>query len=272
MNTLRNAAVAYFKEQHWATIPLGLDSGGFPKRPLPQAWQQATADKESLTALWRGFDPKGIGIVLGPCSDNVAVIDVDDQELGIEVTGALLFGHVKTRIVQTVRKRVHVYVQEETPSNSTRFFVTYKGRQVTIELKAQGTQVAAPPTPGYTLVATDPPIRVPTVRDAWVSIARKLGLDISPAASTSGYPPAWQKQVGKGERNNAIFIEAHRLREARMPLDDALDVMRLRVEGRYEAGDISWHEIERTVRSAYRSGEIAAQSAARRRFMGPIAS
>jgi hypothetical protein len=195
----------------------------------------------------------GVGIVLGAASQNIAVIDIDNPYLGALAVGTLTLGRVKTRIVQTISKNFHIYVQEETPSPGGAVKVVYRGQKIGIDLKAQGGQVAAPPTDGYTLVADHPPMKVPSIRDAWLSLASRLPIEMPAASSSAGYPHAWAEHVEAGERNNALFIEACKLREAQMPMDEALEIIKARIETGYDPG-MSWREVERTVRSAYARG------------------
>ena len=58
----------------------------------------------------------------------------------------------------------------------------------------------------------------------------------------------------EGERDKAAYIEAHKLREAGIPLDQAREIMRLRAEAYYQKDGLQVGEILRTVESAYRKG------------------
>ena len=209
-----------------------------------------------------------MGIVLGANSGNLAVIDIDDHALATKAFTTLVAYKVRTRMVWTVSRNLHVYVREERPSNSTAFKVQWEGRTIGVELKAQGTQVAAPPTPGYELCwwkvnednsYKEPilPMQVPTVRAAWDSLALRLGVGM-PAAGTpsdANYPHPWEVSVPEGDRNKAAFVEGCRLREAGVPIAQALQLMRARFEAAY-AGTIQWWEMERTIKSAYQRGEL----------------
>jgi hypothetical protein len=245
---MKMGSALYFKQFKWVAMPLVADSNGLPKRPFVDGWQNLTLDADVIGSLpWE--KAIGLGIVLGPASDNLAVMDLDDSELGQEAIALC----ANTRRISTVRNRAHIYVREETPSDSTRFTVKYKGRDVTVELKARGTQVAAPPTPGYNqMCASDmPPIAVPSIAQAWQALATRLGIASADMPSTSGYPRPWQPQVGEGERNNSLFVEACRLKDAGMPLEQALDVIAARLSS-YDQKNMPWSEVKATVRSAYR--------------------
>ena len=142
--------------------------------------------------------------------------------------------------------------------------VQWKGRAVSVELKSTGTQVAAPPSPGYAWMAKGKvyPDIFPSLEDVADLVFTGLRLryeDFSFGDSdkpVSGFPRAWKEEVPSGERNESIYIEAHRLREAGMLRDQAIAIMLERVRQGYQTGQISEAEVIRTVKSAYTKGEI----------------
>lgn len=242
---LKKAAARYF-QRGWVAMPLALDQSGLPKRPIVTDWTQLTLDAKIIGGLpWE--QARGLGIVLGPVSGGLGVLDIDDTELA----AALAAIDLRTRVIGTIRKRLHIYCYEQTPSNSTRFTCEWKGRPIGIELKAQGTQVATWPTPGYTLINDVEPIVAPSVEMGWLSICSKFSI-LMPH-NQGNYPTPWQAKVGKGERNKSIYVEAHKLREAGLSYDVALEIMIARLQQHYEDGDMAWREAERTIQSAYRT-------------------
>ena len=59
-------------------------------------------------------------------------------------------------------------------------------------------------------------------------------------------------------RNNTLYVEAHKLREAGMELDAAIDILTTRVRQSYQDGEsINHNEIRQTVTSAYRKGVVS---------------
>ena len=77
MTTLREAALAYYHGRGWTAHPLTLNAAGLPKVPLTDDWPHIAPTEAAIAALdWR--HAKGIGLVLGSVSGNLAVIDVDD--------------------------------------------------------------------------------------------------------------------------------------------------------------------------------------------------
>ena len=239
----------------YTTIPLGLDVSGRPKRPLPSAWSSMPHNWDKISqAPWH--NAKGLGIVLGPQSNNLAVIDIDDEEMAQEVIA--ICKH--TRAIRTIRNRCHVYIREQEPSRPTIVPVEWRGKQIKIELKCMGAQVAAPPTPGYNHVGAPDrePILVKNIAEAWGKLAKHLNAItiVVNGEITSGYPKPWQPSVPVGERNKSVYIEAHKLREAGMDKQLALDIMQTRYHEHYAKGGMAWNEVLATIDSAYRKGRI----------------
>ena len=263
--TFLEAALVYLRRGYLAH-PLENDANGFPKKPIVPGWTGLERTEAVIKSLpWDRA--KGLGIVLGAASSGLACLDIDDTELPWDLLVALNYeARYLPRTVRTIRQRGHIYVQElDGPSPSTRFPIRWRDREITIELKATGTQVAAPPTPGYTLLTTKTsqgPMRAFTVASAWEFLLdcfedRFPGQITVPTGTlTSGYPQPWAPAVHEEQRNNTAYIEAHRLREAGMPLEEALRVMEARFGAAYDKQGIAWPEIARTVRSAYQKGEV----------------
>ena len=245
---LREAAEIY-RKKGWAAIPLENDANGYPKKPFTPNWQvQSPYAPPQPPETWERAT--GLGLVLGRVSNGLCAIDIDDVELAKIAFQVCSW----TRVVETIRHRAHLYFIEQTPSVSRRLTISYQGRDVCVELKSTGTQVAAPPTPGYTRRSglTVKPAVTPTVAAAWGQVAKLLGVNQEmPPASPAGVP-AWSPFVPKDHRNNTLYVEAHRLREAGLSLELALDHLRHRFETRYESGELTWEECEKTIKSAYR--------------------
>lgn len=233
----------------WVPLALGLDAQGLPKRPLALGWTSLQHDVDSIRKQpWDAA--RGIGILLGSPSGNLAAIDVDDVEMAETLIEPL--ADVKTRVVRTIRNRLHIFCYEETPSASVRFTCKWRGRDIGIELKATGTQVATWPTPGYALINDCEPIHAPSVEAVWLSICRQLDIEMPSTDRCSDFPRPWQPHVEKGERNKAVYIEAHKLREAGLAYEPALEIMAARLGLHYTDGDMAWREAKRTIESAYR--------------------
>lgn len=111
MTDFRAAARGYFDQHGWVTIPLVLDNNGLPKRPFSNGWQETPAEWPVIEALpWERA--LGIGVVLGPVSDNLAVIDIDSVPLSEAILSALTDAQANFYAVRTGRHRSHFYFRE----------------------------------------------------------------------------------------------------------------------------------------------------------------
>ena len=245
------AARAYIRNG-FTPIALGLDAEGRPKKPIADGWQTLRPnDERTRKQGWK--TAVGIGILCGPASSNLAVIDIDDVELAAAVFAKLARSHKPFRWCWTGRNRGHLYVREQEPSEGGKVWRgIWEGREVGGELRCRGQQVAAPPTPGYVLAREEAPQAVENVRKAFDAICLAMG--ITPIENTGGgnYPPAWQDTVRDGTRNDSLYVEACKLAAVRMPFERAVELLRLNVEIHYEDGhQMSDKEFRDTVRSAY---------------------
>ncbi len=249
---MRDAAKDLY-EQGYIPIPLGLDANGYAKRPLIKAWPLLPHNWEILKALpWK--DAKGIGLVLG---NGLEVIDVDNAELA-QAMFAYLFrrmGSGLPRFVWTVSGNCHIYTRPSESAPSRFFRYQWGDTQVGIETKAQGNQVAAPPTPGYTLADPDAePFFCKTIDQAAAPLFAAMGMVLLDEERGGGYPKPWAEQVPEGQRNKSIYVEAHQLREAGIELEAAMTMLKARFQNDYEG---YWsHDMEKTIRSAYRKGVV----------------
>lgn len=267
--TLKDAALKYRDSYGWTCHPLRRNEDGFPKIPITQAWEKlTTADVDSLD--WQRAD--GLGIVLGAASGNLAAIDIDDSGLAHASSQWLLAENLSPLFAWTARHRGHVYCLEATPSASKVLAVMYQTRKVGIELKAAGTQIAAPPSPGYSYLDPDFEPLYMSVGDAWARLFNALGLETftgtigTPMHGASGYPRPWQEGIDVGERNNACFVESCRLHDAGMAQETALQHMIIR----FGNAGLTQREIAITVRSAFNRESKQRQAAAPSRFTGPV--
>lgn len=257
MNVLAAAAVKY-AASGWATHPLRNNEDGYPKVAIVKDWQHLTPeDIEGLP--WDRA--AGIGIIGGSNSQNLGFIDIDQAQLAADVA-AYLVRRKRCLMAWTARRRIHVYVQECEPSSYRKIVFPYKGEDATVELRAQGSYVAAPPSPGYLWLNESWEPLYGSLLDVWQEIV--LGADLRPAGrpgvlsthsgsvvtTSAGYPTGWAAQVPFGERNQACFYEAACLKDARMPIEQAWAFMQGRISNCY-AQPIHWPEMRRTFESAF---------------------
>lgn len=265
MATFLDAALVMFRERGWLCHPLRLDPNNLPKVPITAAWSTLEPSEETIQSL--AWDrAAGIGIILGARSRNLGVLDIDCEPLFNVLVAALGFSDAP-RLVRTARNRGHYYCYTEGPCQSTWREVLWDGEKVKIELKTDGTQVACPPSPGYKLLNQNPPQPFPDMELAWEFFCdvmlhfapKHFSLPPPGALQPTGganYPKPWSAQVPESERNKTAYMEAQTLREAGATFEVALHLMQARFSQDYAKGGIAWREIEATVRSAYRKGEV----------------
>ena len=215
-------AARSYCEEGYIPHPLTLDDKGDPKRPIVSGWPTLKGDWQQLEALpWS--DAKGIGLVLGAESGNTAVVDVDD----VDMAAAVLKVCNRTRATRTMHDHAHVWFREEEPSSSTVVRVQWRGREIKVELKAGGTHVVVPPTPGYRHAGTreQQPVLVRSIASAWEEIAKRIGA-VTIRPSSNGTAPKVEGSIPDGERNNTLTSFAGTMRRRGMSETAILDALR----------------------------------------------
>ena len=264
MTPFHQAAEDYYNQHRWTCMPLKLDPQGYPKRPIVTDWTNIRQHMPTIDARpWEGA--AGLGILLGPASSNLAVIDIDSKTLARAVYDIIKTHDQEVYAVRTARGNMHLYLTEIKPSPSSKFPITWEGERLYIEHKGTGTQVAAPPSPGYSIVR-DTLLEWESMATLWRLISARLQYlhpdRYEPTVTRADGTPAegvrpWLDEVTDGNRNNTLFVEAHKLREAGMPFEQALPLLITRTRLAYEANhDMTDHEVEQTVASAYRKGVV----------------
>lgn len=246
------AARAYIRDG-FTPIALGPDADGRPKKPLAYQWANLTPhDPRTRKQGWKRAT--GIGLLCGPHSNNLEVIDIDDEELAEAIFVKFARAHSHVRFVWTVRGRGHIYLRVRVPNERPGpWHGQWEGREVRGELRGRGMQVAAPPTPGYILAREEPPQVVESARKAFDAICLAMGIQPIEGAGGGNYPPAWRDIVREGSRNDSLYVEACKLAAVRMPFERAVELLRLNVELHYEDGErMADKEFRDTVMSAYR--------------------
>lgn len=251
MNAFAEQA-AIWAGQGWASHPLRMNEDGFAKVAITRDWQHIQPE-DSLRLDWSSA--KGIGLIGGSNSCNLGFIDIDDQELSARSWAWLIRSHKNPLCVYTARQRLHVYVIEPKPSAYKSLDLRLEGRRIKVELRAQGSYVAAPPTQKYQWANPEWEPIYGCLIDVWNELKQGVGeIDWWPhdtAIASSGYPPVWQNSVAVGERNQAFFKEACQLKDAGIFHDEAWRLLQIRVQESYSP-PIPWRELQRTFESAYR--------------------
>ena len=263
---LHKAAERYYNAHGWVCIPLKLDNNGLPKRPIPTDWTNIRPFMADIDALpWDSPACVGIGILLGPTSNNLAVLDIDSKTLARAVYKIIRDVGQEVYAVRTARGNMHLYIRERDPSPSTKRDIVWEGKTMKLEFKAQGQQVAAPPSPNYAIIH-DEFLEWQSLDTFWELLDHRLRATHpdeykpAPTGQTEGEKSTtrvWQPEGAVKTRNDTLYVEAHRLREAGMPFQEALALLITRVGRSYQdSGEIPESEIRATVASAYRKGVV----------------
>src|SRR3989344_8497622 len=133
----KEAALSWLKKNR-SIIPVDPQS----KRPLIQwkEFQQRRPSLDEVKQWWDQWPYAKIGLVCGPVSDNLAVLDIDDVELAVKMIDQL---QEHCPINQTPSGGLHVFFREEELSRS--------GPLVpgVADIKAEAGYVIVPPSEGY---------------------------------------------------------------------------------------------------------------------------
>ena len=90
--TISSPTLALAREYAAAGLPV-IPLHPSSKRPTDTAWpDKATLDADLITAIWRGDDPRGIGVVGGHTLDAggyLTILDIDEHDLAASGTEAL---------------------------------------------------------------------------------------------------------------------------------------------------------------------------------------
>ena len=254
VSSLTDCARTYIA-RGWTPIALGSDSENRPKRPLAKAWETLTpTDPRTRQQGWKRAI--GVGVLCGPASNNLAVLDLDDVDFAQAVFAKLVRGHQPFRWVWTGRNRGHLYLKELKASDGKFWRATWGGREIRGEVRCRGQQVAAPCTPGYTLARECEPQEVEDAHKALAGVLLAMGAIpiVDRDHGAAGYPKPWLAQLNDGERNNGTFVEACHMASARMPIDKAIEIIEYRAghDHKSDAAKLGFHEIRATVESAYK--------------------
>ncbi|MEX1254100.1 MAG: AAA family ATPase [Dehalococcoidia bacterium] len=236
-------------------MALRADAKGKPKAPIVTGWQTMSLDTWEAQPWERAL---GVGLLLGPASGNLGIIDVDDVGLADAALALFLRRHRPARFVRTGSNRGHIYVIENQPTaHKRKVLAAFDGRPVKVDLLVQGAQAVAPPTAGYGLEGYEEtldadPLPVPNIEAAWQSLARDLNIREIEARQrgTNANAPPLGERIIEGARNDTLASLAGSMRRrgaTRREILAALTVMNERCEP-----PLSERELEAIARSVGR--------------------
>ena len=245
MGTRLDAALAYLA-QGYSIIPCRPNN----KRPLIrwEYFQKNRATAGQIQAWWMQWPDANLAVITGVISA-ITVIDIDGGP------GTLSFAKMQkqpsqlTRLIKTPHGW-HLYYRYN-PA-----FHTGAGFLPGLDVRNDGGYVIAPPSTvggiAYAVLRDIDPSLLDVVPEAFLSTTRKAEPD------AQGRPLPWSEQVAQHSRNDTLYREAHKLREAGIPEDQALELLLVRVQKRYEPNDFPMEEIKRTIHSAYQKPTVRA--------------
>jgi len=255
--------VWFYYKQGLSIIPLGVNSENNLKAPSSIEWKQfysrKPTEKEIKSWLKKGLF-KGIGIIGGEVSGNLAIIDFDDSNIPNEIGLDLGKIMAKGNWVAKTGKGWHIYCRGTEPVR------TRKAAAVSMDLKASKGYVAAPPSPhelgvNYKFLNEKlgeiPKQEVMGMFDDIVAKIKKVRHIKPPRAkeiqAKGGEPPCitlMKQGAESGRRNETVYALANYYRYSKnTTLDDTINLLTSWNNKNNEPLDDS--ELIQTIRSAY---------------------
>lgn len=155
-SSIVQAAVAY-GARGWSVIPL---RGTQPSLADWRPYQTQRANEQCLRWWFaHPWDAAGVGIICGPVSHGLAVLEIADPPLAERLVQEGV-GHL-TRLVRTPSQGLQLYVYGTQTPTATAPLIP-----AVATLKGGGGYVVAPPSLGYTVMTDGPVLEVPDVK-AW---------------------------------------------------------------------------------------------------------
>jgi len=222
--SLGRAALAYCA-RGWSVIPL---QGKSPHAHEWKPYQTKRPTEEDLRFWFAERWPEaGVGIICGPISGGLVALDIDDPQVAERLLQAGL--EHTTRLVKSPHG-LHLYLKEHQAQSRSGPLET-NGHRLG-DIKAHGSYVVAPPSPGYTLLSDAPLLEVPDARAWALELLVQHGVVVEPAkASTPAYKTLKERPLHEGERNSGLTSLAGHLFREGWPVEEvqiALEVMNSR--------------------------------------------
>lgn len=256
---LSDAALKYY-EGGLSIIP-DIPRGKRPDLPAWECFTHKRAARDTLVQWWREKPTRNIGIVAGEVSGGLVILDFDAIS-AFEAFGSEFPDLMDTRIHLSGSQRGYhcFYFVSIIPASAA--FTTSFGR---IEVKANGTQVVAPPSvhPSGNLYSIHSRQKTQRIKDLsavvdWLKFntpheePRAVNLprnDYNLSLSTRDFLANGSPQ---GERNNRVFKAACDFAGNGIPQAEA-EALIIRVSG------LPAHEAKRTINSAYHKQRVPAR-------------
>lgn len=210
MNHNQTAALAWLTKQR-SIIPIDPHS----KRPLIlwKEFQSRLPTNEEVMQWWARWPNAKLGLVCGAISDNLAVLDVDDVELGVKLLEQL---QKHCPVNQTPSGGLHIFFREEEASNS--------GPLVpgVADIKAEAGYVIVPPSEGYQkLNDIHEPLSIPSLREYAETLLAGHGHTVQ----TEKPKIDLSEKLAEGSRNETLTRIAGQLRRDGMNENDIYETI-----------------------------------------------
>ena len=198
-----------------SVIPISPVEG--KKSPLLSEWkeyQKRLPTEDEVTSWFRQWPDAKIAVICGEVSGWVSVLDIDD----LPTAKRLLANkdNLPTLAVGTPSSGLHLYVKVVGGEGHSAFL--YSGETHIGEFrtgKERALYVVAPPSPGYTIIASKPMLEVANPNE-WVKVfLRSYGVEVTETGGGTGTRKAYEnlreRDIKDGERDNVLFSEAARM-------------------------------------------------------------
>ena len=210
----------FYKKEKLNLIPLRYGD----KRPLGEwkEFQHRKTTEGKMDAFFEGAlkEKNNLGVVCGEVSDNLFILDFDNEELYHR-----FFTKPDGLVVVKTGRGYHVYFKAEHPVKTLKIYDS-EGREV-ITLKGEGSYVVAPPSlhpsgSHYRFVQHSEIQRLEDdPRQQVIGEARRLGLTVA-GKDTEIDIKTLLKGVPKGNRDNSLMYLIHFLRRGGVSQEEAL--------------------------------------------------
>ena len=204
--------VWFYYKQGFSIIPLGKNETNNLKRPSLSDWKQyqnRKATKDEIKQWLKSGLFQSIGIIGGKVSDNLAIIDFDDntipEHIGLKLDKIISQGHP---VVKT-GKGYHIYCKDRG------LVSTRKVAPCSMDLKAEGGYVVAPPSmheSGNQYIFLNKEFKdipVINVKKMFDDIINKVKIDRGIKAENNEIDPAcitlMEKGAEVGRRNETLY-------------------------------------------------------------------
>jgi len=216
-NCMVEKAIEHLEKRQWSVIPVNCKIA-FVSWTLYQKQLPTVCDVRSW---WAAHPTANIGIVLGKVSGNLVAIDVDDADLAQRL---ITSGVCELTTVVKTPRGIHVYLRETDAVSSTSIQTTLGPN---VDLKANGSYVVAPPSPGYSFLSEKPVLVVHDATEKAKELLAQVGASLPVGnGELAGRKPG-TNHIRIGERDVRLTSICGTLHNRGKSTEDTLKDLRL---------------------------------------------